>query len=244
VKAGGIKVDKKNFVKAIRQWDSQTVAGALAKDRSLAGAVDQLGKTALHHCAEIDPQKSGLKVDKSLATARALIDARADVNAIRVIMDDGEEFMATPLWYAVAWGKNPDLVRLLLDSGARPDQNAIGSAIWEQDLVSAELLRSHGGDIDHDSHGETPLLRCVKSRRLKLLSWLTENGANINFRDPKGYTPLHYAVRGAHTLAQIEELLRHGAKPDIKAKDGSTPISLAQAAGKHRLAALLESFGS
>ena len=168
--------------------------------------------------------------------------AGADVKAIRVIMDDGEEFQASPLWYAVTWGKNQALVRFLLKAGAAPDHNAVGSAIWDEDLAIAELLLTHGGDIDYNSRGETPLLRNVKGRRLRLLKWLTENGANINFRDDKGYTALHYAVSATHRLVQIEELLKLGAKPDVKAKDGSTPMSLADAAGKARLTTLLKSF--
>lgn len=164
------------------------------------------------------------------------------MNAIRVIIDDGEEFLATPLWYAVAWGKNLALARLLLETGAHPDHNAVSSAIWDQDLLIAELLRSHGGEFDHKSRGETPLLRTAKARRFRLLTWLTENGANINFRDALGYTALHHAVKGTHTLAELEELLRHGAKLNVKAKDRSTPISLAKAAGKARLVSLLKSF--
>src|SRR6185295_3913339 len=109
-------------------------------------------------------------VSESIATARVLLEAGADVNAIRVIIDDGEEFLATPLWYAVAWGKNLALARLLLETGAHPDNNAVGSAIWDQDLVMAELLRSHGGNINHKFRGETPLLRAVRGRRLRLLN--------------------------------------------------------------------------
>jgi uncharacterized protein len=235
-------LDKKAFIKAVRNWESQAVSAAVKHDPALAAHVDKIGKTPLHHCAEIDPAKFGLKVTESLATAAALLEAGADVNAVRVIIDDGEKFLATPLWYAVAWGKNLALARLYLETGAHPDNNAVGSAIWDQDLVMAELLRSHGGDIDHNSRGETPLLRTVKARRLRLVSWLIENGANINFRDARGYTPLHHAVKGTHTLAQVEDLLRHGADPGVKAKDGNTPISLAQAAGKTKLANLLKSF--
>jgi len=168
--------------------------------------------------------------------------ASADVNAIRTIIDDGEEFQATPLWYAVAWGKNYDLARLLLEGGARPDDNAVSSAIWDQDLRIAELLRTHGANIDHQSRGETPLLRTVKARRLKLLKWLIDNGADINFQDPHGFSALHYAAKGTHTLVQVEELLSYGAQPGLKANDGNTPIALAEAKGKSRLVKLLMSF--
>lgn len=232
-------MDKRAFIKAVRGWDSVAVADALAGEPALARYIDQIGKTPLHHCAEINPKKFQLQVAKSIATAKALLDAGADVNAVRVIIDDGEKFAATPLWYSVAWGKNLALARLLLETGAHPDDNAMGSAIWDQDLMMAELLRSHGGNIDHKFRGETPLLRTARARRLRLLNWLTENGADINVKDPAGYTVLHYSVKGAHTLGEIESLLKHGARPNAKAKDGSTPLSLAQAAGKKRVVELI-----
>ena len=151
-------MDKKAFIKAVRNWESQTVAAAIAKEHALARYVDKNGKAPLHHCAEIDPRKYGFKVSNSIATAKVLLDAGANV----IIIDDGEKFLATPLWYAIAWGKNHALARLLLETGAHPDDK--------------------------------------------------------------------------------EELLRHGAKPDIKAKDRSTPISLAHATGKSKLISLLRSF--
>src|SRR6185295_4382655 len=176
-------VDKRNFIKAARGWESSAVAEALVTEPALARYVDKIGKTPLHHCAEINPKKFRLNITESIATAKALLDAGADVNAVRVIIDDGEEFLATPLWYAVAWGKNLPFARLLLETGAHPDNNAMASAIWDQDLMMAELLRSHGGNIDHKAGGETPLLRTVKAKRFRLLNWLTENGADINAKD-------------------------------------------------------------
>jgi len=232
-------VDKRAFIKAVRGWESAAVADALVSDPDLSRYVDKIGKTPLHHCAEINPKKAGLQVTDSIATAKALLDAGADVNAVRVVIDDGEKFSATPLWYAVAWGKNLALARLLLETGAHPDNNATGSSIWDQDLMMAELLRSHGGNINHKFRGETPLLRTVRARRLRLLNWLTENGADINAKDSTGYTALHHAVKGSHTLAEVESLLKHGARPNAKAKGGATPLTLAQDAGKTRLVELM-----
>ena len=235
-------LDKRAFIQSLRNWQSDAVKTALASDPGLANYTDKMGKTPLHHCAEMDAKKFRLNVDDSLMTARALLAAGADVNAIRIIIDDGEEFYASPLWYAVAWGKNYDLARLLLESGARPDDNAVGSAIWDQDLRMAELLRTHGANVDHVSRDETPLLRTVKARRLRLLKWLIDNGANINFQDETGYSALHYAAKGTHTRVEMEELLSYGARPELKAKDGSSPIALAEAKGKSRIAKLLKSF--
>jgi len=233
-------MNKKAFIKNVRNWEADAVASALVKEPILAKHVDQIGKTPLHHCAGINPRKAKLSVRKSIETARALLAAGADVNAVRVIIDDGEEFQATPLWYALAWGQNPDLARTLLENGATPDHNSVRSAIWDQDLKMVELLQSFGANIDPVIHNETPLLQIVKSKRLQLLKWLIDHGANINFQDHEGYSPLHYAVAKDCNRAQIQELLRYGAKPALKAKNGDSPISLARKLRKARLVELLE----
>src|SRR5437667_8555467 len=119
-------MDTRAFISNVRIWQADSVKAALEDDPSLARYVDKIGKTPLHHCAEINSRKFRLEVADSLKTAKALLGAGAEVNAIRIIIDDGEEFQATPLWYAVAWGKNYDLVRLLLEQGAHADDNATG----------------------------------------------------------------------------------------------------------------------
>ncbi len=233
-------MDKRAFIKQVRNWDADAVAQTLVEQPELAQSIDRSGKTPLHHCAGINALEAGLVIANSIATARALVSAGADVNAIRIIIDDGEEFQASPLWYAVAWGKNAALARILLEQQAKPDNNAMKSAIWDQDELMSELLFSFGGKIDAVINHETPLLQTVRAGRLKLLNWLVKNGANINFQDRDGLTSLHHAVKGKHTQAQCEELLRLGANPHVMANDGTTAISLARSSGKKKLVALLK----
>src|SRR5215211_527382 len=102
-------MDKRAFINHVRHWDSKWVRAALAKEPGLANYVDRSGKSALHHCAGINATEHGLVVLNAVKTAQALVEAGADVNYIRVIIDEGEKFHATALWYAVAWGKNFDL---------------------------------------------------------------------------------------------------------------------------------------
>ena len=104
----------------------------------------------------------------------------------------------------------------------------------------AELLLSFGANIDQVIHNETPLLQIVRSKRLQILKWLVDHGANLNFQDHEGYSPLHYAVTKDYTRPQVQELLHFGAKPTLKAKNGDSPISLARKLRKARLAELLE----
>ena len=143
-------MDKKKFIKHVRSWDADVVKAALEQDPALANFSDQNGKTSLHHCAEINPAKYRLDVRDSVKTARALIAAGADVNALRIIIDEGEEFHARPLWYAIAWGKNFEVARLLLKNGADTDR-WLRTAVWDEDLKMSELLLSHGAKIDRKS---------------------------------------------------------------------------------------------
>ena len=199
---------------------------------------DKAGKTPLHHCAGINSAEVKLPIVDSIRTARALLHAGADVNSDRVIIDEGEEFHARPLWYAVAWGKNFKLAEFLLKNGAE----AVGcmwAACWAQDRKMAQVLRDFGADIDPVFHDETPLLMIVKSKRFKLARWLVENGANINFQDSQGFSALHYAIKRNHNLAQLEDLLKLGASPTLAAKDTSTPLSLAKRLGKTKAVDLL-----
>jgi ankyrin repeat protein len=233
-------VQKRLFIKQVRDWNATAVGNALKEEPELARYVDDIGKSPLHHCAGMNALESKQDVASSVATAEALISSGADVNAVRIIIDDGEEFRATPLWYAVAWGKNVTLARCLLDHQAKPDDNTVRSAIWDQDLEIANLLLSFGANIDTEIHQQTPLLETVKAKRMKLVGWLVGNGARINFQDGEGYSALHYAVKRNHNLKQVAELLQLGANPDLKAKDGATPLSLSRKLGKTKLTKLVE----
>ncbi len=232
-------MNKKTFVTAVRQWDAASVRSALRIHPEIAKYSDAIGKTPLHHCAEMNAYERIERLADCLKTAKALIAAGADVNAIRVIIDDSKEFHATPLWYAIAWGKNSKLAQLLLENGAHPDDNAVSAAIWDQDRITAKLLIAHGGNINATLFSQTALLRIVRARRFKLLPWLVETGADINFQDPAGYSALHHACSGAHTLSEIELLLKLGADAACRANDGRTPIKIAEERKKKGLLELL-----
>jgi ankyrin repeat protein len=236
-------MNKSEFLKSARIWESQAVADALKTDPSLANYIDKTGRTALHHCAATNAAKTGLDVADSIKIAKALAAAGADVNVVRPIIDEGEEFQATALWYAVAWGKNIKLAQFLLENGANAE-NCMWAAVWDQNLEIAQLLRSFGAQVDPVFHNETPLLMIVKSKRLKLLNWLVDNGADINFQDDNGFSSLHFAVKRNYTLAQVEELLKYGADPGLETKSGETAIDLAEAQRKTKLVSLLKKYNA
>ncbi len=162
---------RKKFFDAAARWDVETVAAGLREDPSLARAVDERGRTALHRCARTNGEKDGRDVGASLLVARALLAAGADPNAVHDIPEEHGSFKATPLWYAVAWGRNPRLVRLLLGSGASP-RGCLWACVWADDLEMAKTLVKAGAPLGEVVGGETPFDYAVRTKKpafLKLL---------------------------------------------------------------------------
>lgn len=157
-------MNRRRFFEAAARWDAKAVAAGLAEDRALARAVDERGRTALHRCARTNPEKEGRDVARGLAVARALLAAGADVNAVHDIPDEGGSFRATLLWYAVAWGRNPALVRALLAAGASPG-GCLWACVWADDLEMAKVLLKARAPLGEKVGGETPVRYAVRLKR-------------------------------------------------------------------------------
>jgi ankyrin repeat protein len=164
-------VNRKKFFDAAAHWDVETVSAGLREDRGLARVVDERGRTALHRCARTNGEKDGRDDAESLRVASALLKAGADPNAVHDIPHEGGSFKATPLWYAVAWGRNPKLVRLLLDGGAEP-RGCLWACVGANDVDLAKTLVKAGAPLKEVIGGETPLdyaRRLGKSAFFRLL---------------------------------------------------------------------------
>lgn len=149
-------MNRKKFFDAAAHWDVETVSDGLREDRGLARVVDERGRTALHRCARTNGEKDGRDVADSLRVAKALLKAGADPNAVHDIPDEGGSFKATPLWYAVGWGRNPGLVKVLLEAGAAP-RGCLVECVLSDDLETARTLVKAGAPLDEKRDGETPL---------------------------------------------------------------------------------------
>jgi ankyrin repeat protein len=229
------------FLNAARRWEIEVVTEALRTQPQLAKATDRSGRSALHLCASAKTAQTRRPLAASVATARVLIAAGADIDAVHEIPDGGERFPARALWHAIARGRNRTLARYLLRQGANPNY-CLWAVVWDDDVITAKLLRSYGADLDLTYHGETPLLYATRLRRTRMLRWLLRNGADANRGDGEGRTPLAYAVRRRYSIAEIEELLKFGADAHAAGADGATAMSLAEAGRDPRLAALLRRY--
>lgn len=128
----------------------------------------------------------------------------------------------TPLFFAVARGRNPTVVRLLIQRGAKPalaPGGGLFAAGWWDDVDNLDLLIRAGARIDVVV-GVTPFFACWCWKRFEAAKFLATKGANVNFQDRKGRTALRYGVEKEFDPALLRWLVQHGASPDIEDANG------------------------
>ncbi|HEV7671767.1 MAG TPA: hypothetical protein VGS22_24870 [Thermoanaerobaculia bacterium] len=170
-----------------RAWDSAAVRQLLVESPDLVGARDAKGRTALHYCAGAPASSEGASARASVATARELLKAGADLNAVHEIPDHGEIFPATPLWYALARGRNGSLAEFLLQQGADPD-HCLWTVIWFDEAEWVRKLLAAGSKTEIRAEGATPLIYAARLGREKAILHLVAAGANTGARDAQGRT--------------------------------------------------------
>ena len=173
---------KSRMLRQVRSWQWREVRESLEQNPALRALRDPKGRSWLHLCAAVDPKVRGLRPVDSVRTADVLLDAGLglDEAAFRVA-----DWKATPLWHAVAWGRNRPLVRHLLARGADPE-HGLWAAAYNDDTVTIALLVRSGADLDPVTEDETPLLHAVKTGRYRAAAALLRLGARVDFQDSRG----------------------------------------------------------
>ncbi len=111
--------------------------------------------------------------------------------------------------------KYPKVYRLLQKHGANPDLSLLG--------VAGDMRQRY-----KDAAGQ-----------LRVIAFLVEEcGANVNYRNEEGITPLAAAAREGHRDI-VEYLLAKGADPNADAPDWAKPLNLAQHRGHADIVHLL-----
>jgi len=95
-------------------------------------------------------------------------------------------------------------------------------AAQEGAVAVIDYLLAKGVDLNAPSELGTPLHAChdVQTQRI-----LVEKGADLNARDPKGYTPLHTRAFFGE-IESMRHLLEEGASVHTRDNDGATPLHL------------------
>lgn len=161
------------------------------------------------------------------AAVKALIAAGADINALDSIHD-------TPLKYAIKGG-HKSTIFALLDAGADPTISDIAggttlvqAATYIDDLELVRLLIRRGVPTDGagDQIHETPLMAAAIFGRIQTVKVLLDAQVSVNAQNTEGSTALIDASRSGETDT-LTLLLRVGADPSIKDKQGKTALDWA-----------------
>jgi ankyrin repeat protein len=207
---------------AITSGDVETVRRLVDDDPSLASAKDGSG---LHVVllALFNQQREAAEVllaaDPELGVLEAAGTGRAD--RLRELLDADPEARDvrtpegfTPLGLAAFMG-GADAVRVLLDHGADPDDDA------------------------DNQFGVRPVNAAAAAHDHETMRLLLEAGADPDAQQKGGFTPLHEAAH-SDDVEMARLLLEHEADPGIEADDGRDSAKLAADDGSTGVEALLQ----
>lgn len=134
----------------------------------------------------------------------------------------------TPLTAAVIVA-DPDMVETLVDGGARMDVRTAAS-----NLTPLVMAATNPDPFKHKSY-------------IKIMKFLLDRKADVNFQSLDGRTPLIAAAMNAdqdQALEKVALLLEEGAKPDMVKHGGETALMLAAGRGHDKIVELLVDKGA
>lgn len=139
-------------------------------------------------------------------------------------------------------------VASLLDKGVAVDEEGVATPLYfaaqRGHLGVAELLVSHGADVNAQTNFGTPLQIAARQNRVEIVRLLLDNGADPNLAGGEDLkTPLHDAAeRGSLEAARL--LLDAGADVNSRSSLGYPPIHLAAKKGRAETVEFLEQAGA
>jgi ankyrin repeat protein len=228
-------MSKTRIIEAVKNLDPNATRKLLDAKPSLLTVMDRQGRNLLHLACSASCVNLHVPEAVSARLVNLLLDRGLDIES--AVGRDA----CTALFFAVARGRNPTLIRLLIKRGAKP-RSAPGGGLfaagWWDDIENLDLLIRAGARIDIVV-GVTPFLACWCWRRFEAAKFLALRGADVNFQDRTGKTALHHGVDKEFDPALLEWLVKHGASPDIKDRDGVSPrVKASRKRDKRFLAAL------
>lgn len=211
-------MSKARLIESVKALDLAAIRKILDAKPSLLTMTDRQGRGLVHLACSVSCEDLKLPESVSARVVNFLLDRGLDIEA-----PVGRD-KCTVLFFAVARGRNPTLVKLLIKRGAKV-RSAPGGGLfaagWYDDVKNLGLLLDAGAEIDVVV-GVTPFLASWCWRKFEAAKRLAIRGANVNYQDSKGGTALHHGVEKEFDPALLTWLVKHGASPDIEDRDGVT----------------------
>ena len=124
-------------------------------------------------------------------------------------------------------GDKSNTINLLLDHGLDVSGSGPLFTVCKSKanlLDKAQLLVSRGANIKVlNSDGQNALYPAIRSHRISIVTWLLDQGLDINHRDIGGRTPL-FELASSPFVDMLDLLLDKGANVNLARDDGSTAI--------------------
>jgi ankyrin repeat protein len=228
---------KTRMIEVVRGHRASELERALAEAPALVDYRDDRGRNWLHLCCMARPKS----VAASLRTAEILL-RHYNVNAPAFV--EGR-WKATPLWHAIAFGRNLPLAKFLLSRGSDPN-HCLFAAAYNDDAGAIRLLVQSGAELEEFVEGGTPLLHAIQYSRFAGARALLEMGADPDAKDAKGRTALHRMLAKGIDTRYFRLFADHGARGDIPDDSGRTAADIMRRKkdpGFHRLADRLKGDG-
>jgi len=202
-------MSKARLLEAVRRLDVGTVRELLLEKPDLRDVKDPQGRNLLHLACAANCDAAGAPKSRGVRMVELLLDQGFDPRPLFVTPTGKTLPSVNAVWFAATWGKNRDVMKLLVKRGAKP--LGLFAAAYQEDIGTLKLLLKLGANIDEQAEDETPLLHAVKWRRCKSAEFLLKAGADVNFTDKKGRTALHIALDRDYDPSFVRLLVKHGA---------------------------------
>ena len=107
--------------------------------------------------------------------------------------------------------------------------------------LATYLLADCHSDVNHRDllMGQSPLFYAARSGQHDLIRLLARHGADLDLRDFREETAIYYAITNGR-LKALEAIVELGACVNIKAKNGESPLSLAEKKMQRRMVSVIK----